>query len=427
MTIALASRPHHTQHETGGSDSVIVTELVSLLKITSVITPAQITANQNDYSPTGLATSVQLRLSSDAARTITGFALGSEGRILFIVNVGSFNITLANESASSIATNRMITKADLILTPNDFAIFRYDNVSQRWRVISTNIVTTSGEANTASMVGTGLGKVWKDKVGVDLRFRSLLAGANVTITNGTDDVTIATSTGVGEANTASMVGTGLGKIFKQKSVLDLQFKSILAGSGIIVTNGTDDVTIATSGGGGGGAIQLLNKTTTDLAITNSITETSFYSFLIPANYLSNHGVIRGIVRFLYLNNSTAVSSIRLIIKFGTSTLFNRNIGTISTSSSYRVGRLNFEIFPDNNNSPSVEQFFAGDWYLSDAGGADIGLGDPNDDEIASHSPFGGVSAETVTTDKLLDVRIELDDQHSNISIIRKLGMLEYIP
>ena len=49
---------------------------------------------------------------------------------------------------------------------------------------------TGGEANTGSNVGTGSG-VFKQKVGVDLEFKSLVAGAGIGITNNTNDLTIA--------------------------------------------------------------------------------------------------------------------------------------------------------------------------------------------------------------------------------------------
>lgn len=55
----------------------------------------------------------------------------------------------------------------------------------------------AGEANTASNVGAGSGTIFKQKTGVDLELKTLLQGANITLTNNASDVTIAaTSTGV---------------------------------------------------------------------------------------------------------------------------------------------------------------------------------------------------------------------------------------
>jgi len=51
-----------------------------------------------------------------------------------------------------------------------------------------------GEANTGSNVGTGDG-VFKQKTGVDLEFKTLIGGTNVTITNNADDLTIDVSGG----------------------------------------------------------------------------------------------------------------------------------------------------------------------------------------------------------------------------------------
>src|SRR5690606_26511475 len=62
---------------------------------------------------------------------------------------------------------------------------------------------TLPDTTTAANVGAGTGLVFKNKTGVTLNFRSLLAGSHVSFTTNTDDVTLtpdATS-----ANTASTI------------------------------------------------------------------------------------------------------------------------------------------------------------------------------------------------------------------------------
>ena len=99
--------------------------------------------------------------------------------------------------------------------------------------------STLGEVNTASNVGTGDG-VFKQKTGVDLEFKSLIAGTNITLTPGTNDITV-DAAGGGESNTASNVGTGAG-VFKQKTGVDLEMRSI-SSSDFDVTEGADEIEI----------------------------------------------------------------------------------------------------------------------------------------------------------------------------------------
>lgn len=56
--------------------------------------------------------------------------------------------------------------------------------------------------------------------------------------------------GSGEANTASNLGTGEGT-FSYKGGVDLKFKSLKAGSNITISSTSDEITINASGGGGG--------------------------------------------------------------------------------------------------------------------------------------------------------------------------------
>lgn len=107
------------------------------LALTGDISPTQITANQNDYNPTGLADAAVLRLSTDAARNITSIAGGADGRILIIFNVGSFDIVLKDDDGSTgTAANRFALSGDTTLSPDRCAILQYDSTSLRWRLLA---------------------------------------------------------------------------------------------------------------------------------------------------------------------------------------------------------------------------------------------------------------------------------------------------
>lgn len=111
-------------------------EISGALQILTVISPPQITSNQNNYGPTDLYKASVLRLFSDASRDITGLDGAREGRVLHVLNVGSFDIVLKDESASSSAGNRLALNGDITLAPDNSALLWYDSTSSRWRCVA---------------------------------------------------------------------------------------------------------------------------------------------------------------------------------------------------------------------------------------------------------------------------------------------------
>lgn len=103
----------------------------------NIVSPTQITANQNDYSPTGNANAVVLELTSDglADYLITGIANGTSGRHLIVRNsnaAGGGRFIFPNQSTSSLAANRFKMPGCLLLTPGQQIEFIYDNSVTAW-------------------------------------------------------------------------------------------------------------------------------------------------------------------------------------------------------------------------------------------------------------------------------------------------------
>ena len=123
---------------------------------------------------------------------------------------------------------------------------------------------TDGSGGMVKVIKAGDGNV---TVKHNVSYIDLAGGTDLTLSDG--DILVLINTGgdpdelingvwyevsrsgaaVGEINTASNVGGGAGLLYKQKTGVDLEFKTVLAGTGISVDNNASDITVNATGGG----------------------------------------------------------------------------------------------------------------------------------------------------------------------------------
>lgn len=107
-----------------------------MAQLTGRITPATMTADQNDYAiGAGLS---RVYLSANAPHNITGIVAGASGQLLWLVNNGGFDITLKVNSGSSASGNRIACAngADVVLRQsNGSALLHYDATLAFWFVL----------------------------------------------------------------------------------------------------------------------------------------------------------------------------------------------------------------------------------------------------------------------------------------------------
>jgi len=137
------------------------------VRLSGDISPAQLTANTDNWNPTGLSAASVIRLSTDASRNITGLAGGADGRVLFVMNVGGNDLVLKHD-ATSTAANRFYcpNSTDYTLRANSSAVLVYDSTSSRWRVVNSAASTTlkfailRDEKADGTNGGTGTATAW---------------------------------------------------------------------------------------------------------------------------------------------------------------------------------------------------------------------------------------------------------------------------
>jgi len=140
-------------------------------------------------------------LDSRNSNLVKGYVVG-EGQLEVFLN-GQY-LTLGEDWAevgvSGSDSNDLQILQDL--HPGDLVLLRVDNHT----IGSGGGGSSSGEANTASNVGGGAG-IFQSKVGVDLRFRSLVAGAGISIAQAANLVTISSTPTAAALNVVTITGS----------------------------------------------------------------------------------------------------------------------------------------------------------------------------------------------------------------------------
>ena len=198
------------------------------------------TPKGSDYTTTGSQNNVNLgtgslfRYTGSNVATFTGITGGTDGRQIYIMNVSSFNMTIANQDTGSVAGNRIITSSSGSVTvpPAATVTLQYDSIAARWRIMTTTLSSTaiSGFAflQNGNSYGTTATLGTNDAYGLSF------------ITSGNTRFSIATTS-------ATLTGSGATTI-TTNSTLALTSAS---GSDLNVTSGTTGNLNIDSGSSGG--------------------------------------------------------------------------------------------------------------------------------------------------------------------------------
>lgn len=227
----------------GTGTNIVVTEDNNTIKIAALGVNGTVgVVTQNIGDGLGIASTGSgnvLPFKSLKAGTGVRLADGSSA-ITILADLSGKNVGTGATLYKAVTGNNLLFKSIINGTPNVAIQNRSDDI-----VISVN------ESTTGLAIGEGA-NVFKDKQANGLTFRSLLGSTpNVVITERAQDITI----GVNEATTGKNVGEGEGLLFAQKNGNFLEFKTLKKGNNIQITDNGREIRLdATLQGTGGGEV-----------------------------------------------------------------------------------------------------------------------------------------------------------------------------
>lgn len=196
-----------------------VYDLVETRTYKNVISPAQITSDQDNYNPSGWDAATVIRLDGDnGIRAITSMTAPTSSVVpqsKILINIGSYPIYIPSEHPDGTAANRITYKQDLVLYPKESITLTYDGTSSMWRPNGLNPSylsptlyyswlagsATAGDYGDVASAVTGTAAAWGGVAS------STTLPANAQLTTGSTNAGAATLYFAKTSNTYTAYGT----------------------------------------------------------------------------------------------------------------------------------------------------------------------------------------------------------------------------
>jgi hypothetical protein len=273
---------------TGAATSIISSDLTASRVVTSdasgKITDSSITTTTLGYLDA--TSSIQTQINSKQA-TITGAATTITSSDLATAKV------LVSDSSGKVAASS-VTTTTLGYLDATSSIQTQINSKQATITGAATSITSSDLTASRVVTSDASGKV--------------AASSVTTTTLGYLDATssIQTQLNSKEANTASNLGSGSG-VFAQKVGVDLQFKSLVAGTNVSLSSDASSITINSTGGGGGIPASTSFSLANNISSATNVTSLSFSTATVLAAVIEY-----SIARSSSTTKATAVGRLRIV-------------------------------------------------------------------------------------------------------------------
>jgi hypothetical protein len=171
---------------------------------------------------------------------------------------------------------------------------------------------------------------------------------------------------------------------------------------------------------------VLDRSSTSQSVASSITETSIYSFSVPANILDTDKCVRLTILGDYLNNSASTSTLTLKLNFGGTTQWT-DVSAAQTSDA-DLRAFHFEAMVCNQNATNV-QAIGGNAGLSNIATTTTGAGDLSTVITAAtgfQTPISGIGAIDTTAARTIDFLITHSVNNANTRLRKQYALLEVL-